>query len=297
MTAKPVKLRAGAPGDVQAKRFGPLTDLAGTWIGRGFTLVSKPAFELKLPFVLQVNATIETLTITPIGGPIPNRGSQQNDIEVFGMTYTHEVTDAATLSLLHIEQGMWLNVPASKTPRQPQTVVRLSTIPHGDAVLAQGAASGVRHPKFPVASPIPFFDGGKSAAAGLFPPKPFKPPQVNPFPLPPGFHLDNPNVALEMAIQGQTITETVVLEVSTSGSAPAFGGVMNIPFVINNAPPISFDAVFYIETVKPPGGDPFLQLQYTQTAILRFPPKQGPISKGNQLINWPHISVATLIKQ
>jgi hypothetical protein len=52
------------------------------------------------------------------------------------------------------------------------------------------------------------------------------------------------------------------------------------------------DAIFWIETVQPTNGDPFLQLQYVQRVILDFPPKpDAPI------IHWPHISVATLVKQ
>src|SRR6185295_2919748 len=112
--------------------------------GKGFNLISKPAFQLQLPFVLQVNATVETLTFTPIGGQIPDRGSQQDDIDVFGLTYMQEVTDATSLSLLHVERGMWINVPPTTQPPQAQTIARLSTIPHGDSLLAQGTAlSGI----------------------------------------------------------------------------------------------------------------------------------------------------------
>ena len=306
MSTQPFEFRAGAPSAVQAKRFGPLTELAGTWVGKGFNLISKPAFQLNLPFVLQVNATIETLTFNPIGGQIPDRGSQQDDINIFGMTYMQEVTDAASLELLHVERGIWINVPPTTQPPQPQTIARLSTIPHGDSVLAQGTAIHVQGgPQIPTVSPIPFFNNGDPAGQGYFPPSPFQFPQVNPFPLPAGFDLDNPNIALELAIQGQNITEMVVLQVSTKTPpagqdllpGPFGGGILNIPFVNTNANALSLDAVFWIETVVPPSdlGDPFLQLQYTQTVILNFPP--GPAGPNNPPINWPHISVATLIKQ
>jgi hypothetical protein len=78
---------------------------------------------------------------------------------------------------------------------------------------------------------------------------------------------------------------------------PFGGGILNIPFVNTNADAISLDAIFWIETVVPPPevGEPFLQLQYTQTVILKFPP--GPAGPNNPPINWPHISVATLVKQ
>src|SRR5260221_478916 len=49
---------------------------------------------------------------------------------------------------------------------------------------------------------------------------------------------------------------------------------------------VSFSGIFWIETVQNPHNTQFLQLQYTQTVILDF------IG-----IKWPHISVATLVKQ
>jgi hypothetical protein len=46
-------------------------------------------------------------------------------------------------------------------------------------------------------------------------------------------------------------------------------------------------STFWIETVEHPNGnDQYLQLQYTQTVILNFLD-----------IDWPHISVGTLVKQ
>ena len=73
-----------------------------------------------------------------------------------------------------------------------------------------------------------------------------------------------------------------MLEIATSPD----GGVENIPFVVTNANAISMKAIFWIEEVEHPHGfGHFLQLQYTQTVILNF---LG--------IDWPHISVATLVK-
>ena len=45
-------------------------------------------------------------------------------------------------------------------------------------------------------------------------------------------------------------------------------------------------AIFWIEKVQQADGTHFMQLQYTQTVILFF-----------KNISWPHISVATLVKQ
>jgi len=64
------------------------------------------------------------------------------------------------------------------------------------------------------------------------------------------------------------------------------GGTVNMPFDIPNADATKMDAIFWIETVQQSDGSTFLQLQYTQTVILNF-----------LNIDWPHISVATLVKQ
>jgi hypothetical protein len=297
--------------------LGPLADLAGTWVGGGFNLISLPDFDSSppsdgpKPFRLKLNATLETLQFIPIGGAVPNRGSLtafgsttgQPDIELHGLTYLQRVSDVVTKSALHIEPGIWINVPATTLlPVAPPTVVRLGTIPHGDALMAQGAAftlpggpqigtassTPTQNPPQPTPIPGPYFE-------------PFKNP-----PLPPGIPLpavQNPNVVLEAAILGQNIIKTVVLIISTNSvnvttpanatppsttiSIPApSGNIGNIPFVVRNANATRLDAIFWIETVQQPDGSTFLQLQYTQTVILNF---LG--------IDWPHISVATLIKQ
>ena len=62
--------------------------------------------------------------------------------------------------------------------------------------------------------------------------------------------------------------------------------LLNIPFVVPNAKVTQMEAIFWIEKVLQPDGTHFMQLQYTQTVILFL-----------KDINWPHISVATLVKQ
>src|SRR5215471_9343847 len=276
-------------------RLGLLADLPGTWVGSGFTLISLPDFDSKppsdgpKPFRLKLNATIETLQSTPIGGDVPNRGSLtglgsttgQPDINLQGLTYLQRVSDAITKEALHIEPGIWVNVPETVVPAAQASVVRLGTIPHADALLAQGTAFNVAGgPKINVVDSTPTFNPPQ--------PNPIPPEYFDPFknpPLPPGIDLasvKNPNHVLEAAILGQEITNTVVLEISTDPD----GGIKNIPFVVKNANATSLDAIFWIETVKQKDDSTFLQLQYTQTVILNF---LG--------IDWPHISVATLIKQ
>jgi hypothetical protein len=279
-----------------AESLGPLTDLAGTWIGKGFSLIPVPDFGSgppstgPKPFRLKLNSTVEILKVTPIGGAVPNRGSTgQDDIKIFGLRYLQRVSDAVTSEALHIEPGFWLSVPGADVPAGGPTVVRQGSVPRGSSVLAVGTGLHLSGgPEIgpanstPVKNPV----GTPLSAEYL---APFTDP-----PLPPGFKpafVQNPNLALQEAIQGQHIMHTVVLIISTAapanGSAGQVGGgIVNTPFDIANANPTRLDASFWIETVKQADGTTFQQLQYTQTVILNF---LG--------VNWPHICVATLIKQ
>lgn len=271
-TFRPLDLRAGAGAAATLERLGPLANLVGTWLGTGFSLIALPVFG-GAPFRLQVNATTEAFTFTPISAPIPDRGSVQPDIFYTGLTYVQNVADSVTRAALHVENGMWLNVPATSDPKSAATVVRQSVVPHGDSLLAQGNPLTVHGgPAIAPVSPLPTGPGVDEKYTAPY--------RTGPFP--PGFNPQNPNAALQAAIEGQKITQTIVLPVSTAPS----GGILNIPFVTANANASQLDAIFWIETVHEPSGATFVQLQYTQTIILNF---EG--------IQWPHITLATLIKQ
>jgi hypothetical protein len=276
-------VRASAPAETHLRHLGPLHNLAGTWVGSGFNLISLPDFADNKTFRLKLSATREILEFSHIGGPVPNRGSLQGDINIFGLTYLQRVSDAETNGALHIEPGLWLNVPATTAPAQGATVVRQGSIPHGTSVLAQGPVIPTINggPQIKDVDSTPFTPAGPITDAG------YLAPFTNPSSLPPGFmptFIKNPNLALQAAILGQTIVETQVLSVSTQNGG---GGLLNIPFVVTNANATQFEAIFWIEKVlQPDGVTEFMQLQYTQTVILFF-----------KDISWPHISVATLVKQ
>ena len=291
-----VNIRPGLALSDVADSLGPLTDLAGTWIGSGFTMISLPDFDPNppstgpKPFRLKLNTTVEILELTPIGAAVPNRGSNgQLDINIFGLRYLQRIADAVTNQPLHIEPGFWLNVPATTVPAGPATVVRQGTIPHGNSMLALGTFATVDSgPQIDAVDSTPT----KNPAT----PPPLVPGYLAPFgspPLPPGFKLPfvkNLNLALQEVISAQKIIHTVALMVSTAapanGPATQVGGIVNMPFDVSNANATRLDAIFWIETVQQSDGSTFLQLQYTQTVILNF---LG--------IDWPHISVATLTKQ
>ncbi len=149
-----------------------LKDLAGTWKGEGFNLIGRPNFEGKTNVYLQLNRTRETLTITPIGSSIPNRGFGQDDIELFGLTYLDQISDFSTNGALHIEPGIWVtqpptDYPAETAPGRGDIIARMGSIPHGNALLAQGTAERFSGP--PTLSPGPHPVSGGHPAFSRFP--------------------------------------------------------------------------------------------------------------------------------
>jgi hypothetical protein len=309
MAASAPLFRAAVPIDQIQKRLWPFANLPGTWIGSGFNLVTLPFFDNQQPngqndpkpFRLKLSATRETLEFDRIGGAVPNRGSTgQNDINLFGLTYLQKVFDAANNDGLHVETGIWVKVPKTDVPPGDETVVRQATIPHGVSLLAIGTPSTVNGggPDIKETDSTPLHN----PTGNPIPPKPpITPPlkqdrsYLDPFfntPLPDGLKttqsaqdvIKNPNLLLLEAKAGQNIVHTEVLDISTTNDT---GIIVNIPFVVKNANATRMDATFWIETVEQSDKDKshFMQLQYTQRVILNF---LG--------IDWPHISVATLVK-
>jgi hypothetical protein len=309
-TPKPSRIssfRSSSPISELITSLGPLAELPGTWSGRGFNLIARPDHQGGNDIFLELNLTEEVLVFDAIGGNIPNRGTAQDDINLFGVNYLQKINDATDHGAIHIEPGLWVTVPATTAPVETPSVARMASIPHGNALLAEGASSKISGP--PVFSPVntvPFPVGGNTpppGAANGFPEYNLSAP--NPFrtnPLPAGITqamVTNPNTVLAAAIAGRTIDQTVVLNI---GTVPSFtiattpptvvpindggGSVGNIPFLTTNANAATVLATFWIEKVRHPSGiGHFMQLQYVQTVLLNF---LG--------LSWPHVSVATLVK-
>jgi hypothetical protein len=283
------------------------------WKGNGFNTIWRPHFPSDpQPEFLELNMTTETLTFTKIPGAIPNRGLLNHDIDMVGLTYMQQIAQTEDNAGLHIEPGIWALVPATDDPQVDQTVVRMGSIPHGTVILAQGTAFTVPSgPSIDDNNIIPFCIGSTppqnsdfdKAAAADFEELDLSTPSENRF-VSPGVTQDmvrNPNLVLQKAIEGQTITSTTVLIVSTTHDDTPGGGTANTAFLEDGTKPpgcppgVSFananaalvDAIFWIETVAGENGQPdYLQLQYTQLVQLDF---HG--------LRWPHVTVATLTKQ
>src|SRR5579862_657681 len=284
--------------------LGPLADLRGTWVGRGFNQVWRPFHGTQDRF-LELNETRENLQFEEIPGDIPNRGLLQEDINLHGLTYLQQIFDVNVKGPdgkdagIHIEPGIWVSVPTTTNPQDAPTVARLANIPHGTSLVAQGNALPVinQAPPFTPASITPF-----TIAA---PHSPIQFPETN-LGIPSQFRteptdipnvtqamVNNPNVVLAQGVAGKNIISTTTLKISTTNAIPppsTGGGTANIAFLQGaaggpNAVAAQMDAAFWIETIKAPDGSTKLQLQYSQTVLLNF---NG--------LSWPHVSVATLEK-
>jgi hypothetical protein len=282
--------------------LGPLAELAGTWTGTGFNTIWRPHFPAgRQDRFLELNLTAETLEFEVIPGAIPNRGLDQKDIEMFGLHYLQQISDSTLSAGIHFEPGIWAVVPKTTAPKEPPTVVRMASIPHGTAVLAQGNAFRVaRAPVIKDTDIIPFVAGDPSSKGSFadaeesFPELNLakksrfrQPSDSSTMPEITQAMVKNPNLVLQKAIHGQDITHTTGLRVKATNSHPEGVGTANTFFLTENASANHVEATFWIETVKKPHNNGhFLQLQYSQTVMLDF---NG--------LRWPHVSVATLRKQ
>jgi hypothetical protein len=277
-----------------ANPLGPLAGLVGTWAGQGFNNIWRPNHTSAADHFLELNLTSDQLAFDVIQGQIPNRGLLQPDINMFGLTYLQQVSDKNLNAGLHIEPGLWVDIPATTDPHEGPSVARLASIPHGTVILAQGTASTsagapdlgqvgitpfvVNNPSGLVSFPEQTLDKAskfRTSGAGLT-----------------GITqkmLDNPNSVLSAAIAGQHITSTTTLHVSTNDAPVPGGGTQNTAFLKGgtrgaNARAARATATFWIETLE--GQTIPTQLQYSQIVLLNF---AG--------LSWPHVTVGTVTRQ
>ena len=273
--------------------LGPLAGLAGKWSGEGFNVIWRPNYGPGQSHFLELNFTSELLEFAPISGPIPNRGFLQPDINMYGLTYLQQISDANQKgdnqdpAGLHIEPGLWAVVPKTSEPKEGRTVVRLASIPHGTAIVAQGTASvSGGGPDIRDISIKPFNTSGSTSdfpEQTLTTPSEFRTSDAGLENITQAM-VDNPNSLLLSAIEGQHIDSTITLCVTTDDKPVQGGGIANTAFLGPNAGAVSVTATFWLETIQ--GESAPSQLQYSQTVLLHF----GDLS-------WPHVTVGTLRKQ
>jgi hypothetical protein len=229
------------PPKTVADNLGLLADLAGTWRGKGFNLIARPDFHDKTDLYLQLNQTREQLVFEPIGGPVPNRGFGQEDIDLFGLTYLQKITDAGFDGPLHIEPGIWVvqpktDFPPEAVPPPEQLVARMGTIPHGNSLVAEGIAK-------PFIGPPVLTVPGAQTSFSLFPSF-----NSTPFAVPP----TAPGIVFNAAGSSEKLTAPTVpatafpqYDVSVP-IGPIAAGPFNPPFTLNTRTP------FETSPVEPP---------------------------------------------
>ncbi len=303
--------QAGAAAASPPDPLGALAPLAGTWKGHGFNAIWRPHNPAGVQDrFLELNLTDETIVFTPINGPIPNRGLAMPDIDMFGLTYMQQISGSVSKAGLHIEPGIWANVPKTTDPNEPATVVRMASIPHGTVILAQGVSQVLAGgPQvIPDSNILPFFFGSPPPANADFNTVAQTFPELN-LSIPTPFRsaagsvtqdmVKNPNsviqAALQASLQGTHMKSRTFLHVATTATVVhGGGGTANTAFLASssnppggNAKATEVEAIFWIETIAGTGGHPDIQqLQYTQRVQLDF---NG--------IHWPHVTVSTLVRQ
>jgi len=233
--------------------LGPLAKLRGTWKGTGFNQIWRPFDGLQQQppqdRFLELNETSEILQFVEIPGDIPNRGLLQVDINLHGLTYLQRINDINVLTNgqptgIHIEPGIWITIPPTTNPQDPQTVARLANIPHGTSLASQGSAKAGAIPlSFPATDIFPFPIGNQNSPIKTFPeqdlskPSNFRTPAAD-IPNVTQQIVNNPNLVLQAGLAGKTINSVTQLTISTVDLNPpaSGGGTSNIAFLAGGFP-------------------------------------------------------------
>ena len=303
-------------------------------VGTGWNMIALPFDDGPFDFRLLMNQYDETLKFSFIDDNVANRGlpgvidnSGEDDQFVATLDYQQSISQQVAEDFpdsglaggagvdIHHEPGLWLYMKNLRTKDKDFSategvvdadlkVARLASIPHGNSVLALGTAAEQKGmPEIPPVSGLPIgrFEDLSSPDYDFNDDpylEPYKHYIENPFmgtaagvPGFPGFNPRDMNEILRFANQGADIHRTTTLTVDTTRQD---GGVTNIPFVIQQAEPVSMKSTFWIQELKEKDehGNRKLRLQYSQIIILDFfrPREDGHPSRAQ----WPHISINTL---
>lgn len=313
--------------------LGPLQNLPGKWVSgdTGWNMIALPfPNPAGPPFRLLLNQYKETLRFSFIDEKVPNRGVTETrprgkkDQLVVTLDYEQSIEQVAAVdspvsgdagtpgTAIHHEPGLFLfmtNHVENPSGQEDDAIDigRLSSIPHGNSVLALGTSKVLDAPDtsklIPDISGLPTGIGPNpdiNTHGWLAPYKQFSATAVGGvpfvgnvnFPGFPGFDPARPSELLKLAIQGLNIKRTTVLALDTT--VPS-GGISNIPFVERQADPVQMASTFWIHELAEP--DPLdgalFVLQYLQDVSLDFFPR---LDMPPGLIRWPHISINTLRK-
>jgi len=298
--------------------LGPLQLLPGTWKnvtddatnrdtdGRGWNMIALPVRGEGRPgFRLLLNRYNEELKFSLVDKAVPNRGvtpDADGDVDQLLVTLDFEQmitqTDAADKPesglaggpnlAIHHEPGLFLFM--TNFADGDVDVARLSTIPHGDSVLALGTSDVIDEPTeadvaVPPVDGLPIGAGTDLETSRYL--TPYREFRDNPFL---GlFDPTRPHALLQAPFPG---TITGVTRLSFDSTRPQ-GGIHNIPFVVREANAAELKSIFWIVETTDDQGRRRLFLQYLQTVLLDFFPRFDGMPG---LIRWPHVSINRMEK-
>jgi hypothetical protein len=216
-----------------ALNLGPLASLAGSWRGDGFNAIWRPDNPESEPLngttkrFLELNLTHDSFDFHVIPGVVPNRGlNPQTDLSLYGLHYLQRVSDAdkhpfpTAGQALHIEPGLFMNVPASVVPEHEATIVRMASIPHGVTVMMEGKTPSSTpvpgKPHIPDMFPLPEFP---TFSPGIPPLPGVPPPPFPPLPTVPGTTKDGDGIRPVNVAAAQPPIEHLVPEVVLANDA------------------------------------------------------------------------------
>ena len=312
-----------------SENLGDLAKLAGRWTnpadqgdffrGRGWNMIALPFGDEEggFDYRVMVNQYNEVLEFSDAIGPVPNRGlNKPSDVEtdqtIFALDYQQAINQIAVDDSapstgpeivfnpgdgIHHEPGFFLNIMDQQT--DGLNIARLATIPHGNSVAAMGRSNVIDGP--PTVNPVPALpigatpDGSDPVVSdrGYFAPyeafagdKAFG--GVIGVPL---FDVTKPHALLQQAIDSLKVKKTTILDLDTKLGT---GGIVNIPFVVNQADTTEMTSTFYIMELEPnsPGGQAGFALAYIQMVMLEFFDRRDGV-EGK--IKWPHVSINTMV--
>lgn len=292
--------------------LGPLKGLVGEWESvtlpagdsggsgqttpSGWNVISVPGGS---GFVFEVIPYVESLKFSTVGVQAGNRGpvfdGKEADQTIYGLFYEQQITSLCDSdfchrrrlgkdTVIHAETGMFLYI---KDFSGGYSIARLSTIPHGNAVLAMGTSDKKLTPGtdffYEISAAATNLDGSPIQILG-YNDQIIGERQFSAFPQ------ATPNAFLKSTLQtivGQGVLESMTTLKMSTTTPNASGGILNIPFIQKNATAASMDATFWLQAIS--GGAETELLQYSQTINLAFP----AVGTATPL-NWPHITVSTL---
>src|SRR5262245_52362400 len=83
-------VRLGRNAQTSVVELGPLADLVGVWIGsQGWELIAVPGTKPdgSETFTFIARPYVETISFTPLGAPVPNRGGPAGEMFITGLMY------------------------------------------------------------------------------------------------------------------------------------------------------------------------------------------------------------------